>query len=139
MVTVVAAIVAVIGSLIGVMIGAWLTPWLQSRAEIRKIFLDALGAVAQLDAAQNWLVSSVNEGFDGLELNTELSHRRLDEFGTSIITAQRTLAIASTRCPELREYLHRWSEAFQSAEDRAAIEALLKSSLRRLTAGQRLR
>jgi hypothetical protein len=139
MVTVVAAIVAVIGSLVGVVIGGWLTSWLQSRAEIRKIFFDAISAMAQVEAAQNWLITSVPMGLEGREANTELSRRMLDEFVTAVPEARRALAIASAFCPELRDYVNSWPEAFQSAEDRAAIEMLLKSGIRRITTRRRYR
>jgi hypothetical protein len=133
------AIIAVIGSLVGVVIGGWLTPWLQSRAEVRKIFFDALAAMAQVAAASNWPSKSAPGGVEDRDLSAELSRRMHDEFVSSMLEARRTMAIASALCPELRDYLPKWSVVLQSEEDRAEIERLLKRGIRRTTTRRRYR
>lgn len=136
---IVAAVVAVIGSLVGVVIGGCLTPWLQSRAEIRKIFFDAIAAMAQLEAAQNWPTTAAPDGVEDKELSAELSLSMHREFVAAMVEARRSLATATALCPELRQYLRRWSQAFQSEGDRAAIDLLLKRGIRRITTRRRYR
>jgi len=125
------AIVAAIASLAGVVIGGGLTSWLQHRAETRKIFLDAITAIAQFSAAQNWPTRSSTEGTEAPELSAELSRRMHSEFVASLSDARRTLATASALCPELRSYLPRWPQAMMSPEDRTELEEILARELRR--------
>jgi hypothetical protein len=131
------AIVAAIASLVGVVIGGGLASWLQHRAEIRKIFFDAMAGIAQVAAAQTWPSKSAPGGIEDPDLSAELSRRMHDEFVAALLEARRTLAVASSICPELRSYLPRWSVAVMSPDERAVLEEILKRGIRRTTVRRR--
>ena len=132
-------IVAALAPLLGVVLGAELPSWLQRRAEVRKIFFDAMTGLAQVAAAQNWPSKSAPGGIEDPELSAELSHRMHEQFVESLLEARRALGVASTICPELRSYLPRWSEAVTSADERAELEGALKRGIRRATIRRRFR
>jgi hypothetical protein len=132
-------IVAAVASLVGVVIGAGLASWLQRRAEIRKIFFDAMAGIAQVAGAQTWPSKSAPGGIEDPELSAELSHRMHSEFVDALVEARRSLGVASAICPELRSYLPRWSEAVMSPSERADLEEILKRGIRRATIRRRFR
>lgn len=124
------AIVAAVASLVGVVIGVVLNPWMQGRAETRKVFGDAMSALALVAAAQSYPATTGVEGNVDPDASAELRRLMHGEFIAAMLEARRALAQVSPLCPGVRPFLPRWKDV-QSAEVQSELETILRRGLRR--------
>lgn len=128
----VSVIIATIASLAGVVIGAAIGPWLQYRSDLRRLFHEALGALAMVAASQNYPSKVVPGGIDDPNASAELVHRMHDEFIAALLDARRALALVTPLCPEVRPYLNHWQDVQQRSVMQELEQILLRGLRRRL-------
>lgn len=125
---------AVAGSLIGVILGAGLSSWHARRAEVRKLFLDAMRALSFASVA-HWIatktsVGNVRKADRGA--SDHLTQRMHDEFVDALLELRKALAAVAPLCPEVASYLKRWNwEEVQSEEVQEDLQRALRRGLRR--------
>jgi hypothetical protein len=123
-------VVVAVAPLVGVVIGALLTPWVQGRAEIRRTFQDAIGALALVAASTNYPIKTGPGGVEDPAASADLQRRMHEEFISSLLEARRALAKVAPLCPEIVPFLTRWQDVQVPAEQ-VRLSAILNRSLHR--------
>lgn len=126
--------IAVAGSLLGVVIGGSLTAWLAHRAEIRKLFLDAIRSLSYVSAASEMLTTWTwrAESTPDPEVSRRLTEHMQAEHINATLDVRRALAAVAPFCAAADEHLRHWVwEEILSPDIQAKLQADLRKELHR--------
>jgi hypothetical protein len=118
--------------LLGVVIGGSLNSWLSRRAEIRRVFLNAMEAVAYLATAQaiGTKTSYTHAAEAHPDRSAALEDRLHNEFIEALFAVRKALAAAVPFSADLEQYLPRWL-SLQEPDVQLQVQKSLRAGLRR--------